>query len=653
MILSQQGHLFLWMPVCFAIGIGGFFSMRVEPQASVYWAALLTVLALVSVKRFQFVGRALVLGLCAVTSGFVLASVRSHSVAEVRLEFRYYGPVEGRVIAIDRSASDAVRLSLDKVVLFNLSPSRTPARVRVALHGDQEHFSPLVGETILLAAHLSPPSGPVEPGGFDFQRHAWFQKLGAVGYTRSPAMVLLPASDTLLIARVRQQISNHIRDVLPTKTGGFAAAVVTGDRAGIDQASLDSLRDSNLAHLLAISGLHMGMLTGFIFAMVRGGLALMPSVSMRLPAKKCAALCALVVASGYLALSGGAIGTERAFVMVLVALVAILLDRRAISLRAVAVAALVVLVRTPEALVSPGFQMSFAATTALVAVFTEIRDREWTIGPKWMRPVIATVLSSAVAGLATAPFGAAHFNQVSQMGLIANVLSVPAMGLIVVPGGVLAAILSPFGASWVGLNIMGLGLNWIMLISDWVAGFEYSVRLVPQPDRIVLPLFALGALWASFWRGSARFAGVVVILIAALVWVATDRPHILISDNGGLVGVLTEDGRALSKARGSGFVAGVWLENDGDDNSQSDAHAKWDNQVRHVTGKKTVERIEDCGGSAILVVNAEPQRKLPCQVISPKYLRQTGSIAISKTGEIRTSRQIHGERMWHPWTKTQ
>ncbi len=157
MILSQQGHLFLWMPVCFAIGIGGFFSMRVEPQASVYWAALLTVLALVSVKRFQFVGRALVLGLCAVTSGFVLASVRSHSVAEVRLEFRYYGPVEGRVIAIDRSASDAVRLSLDKVVLFNLSPSRTPARVRVALHGDQEHFSPLVGETILLAAHLSPP----------------------------------------------------------------------------------------------------------------------------------------------------------------------------------------------------------------------------------------------------------------------------------------------------------------------------------------------------------------------------------------------------------------------------------------------------------------------------------------------------------------
>jgi len=652
-ILAQQGQLFLWVPVCLGLGIAWFFSLKSEPQQSVYWALAVPLVLSPAFARFDYVGRAIVIGVCAVALGFVLAAVRSYSVGEVRLGFRYYGPVQGRIIAIDKSASDAVRLTLDQVVLFNQRPSRTPARVRIALHGDQDHFAPVIGETILATANLSPPSGPVEPGGFDFQRHAWFQKLGAVGYTRIPVMVLAPADDRLFVTRLRQRISNHIRTVLPDKSGGFAMAVVTGDRSGIDQASLDSLRASNLAHLLAISGLHMGMLTGFVFALVRGGLALVPSVSMRLPSKKIAALVALLVASLYLAMSGGAIATERAYVMVVVALVAILFDRRAISLRAVAVAAIIILVRTPEALLSPGFQMSFAATTALVAVFSALRDLEWRVGPKWLRPILATVLSSAVAGLATAPIGAATFNQVSQMGLIANVLSVPVMGIVVVPGGVLAALLAPFGADWIGFEIMGFGLDWIMSVSDWVAGFKYAVRMIPQPDRPVLPLLVLGALWAAFWRGRLRFAGVGSVLVAGVLWLQTERPYILISDNGGLVGVMTDEGRALSKSRGSGFIASVWLENDGNAATQEDANILWKDQILHVTGKKTVENLTDCAGQDLLVVNAEPPLDLPCTVISPAYLRQTGSISISKTGEIRTTRQVHGARMWHPWTKDQ
>ena len=352
-------------------------------------------------------------------------------------------------------------------------------------------------------------------------------------------------------------------------------------------------------------------------------------------------------------MSGGAIATERAYVMVVVALVAILFDRRAISLRAVAVAAIIILVRTPEALLSPGFQMSFAATTALVAVFSALRDLEWRVGPKWLRPILATVLSSAVAGLATAPIGAATFNQVSQMGLIANVLSVPVMGIVVVPGGVLAALLAPFGADWIGFEIMGFGLDWIMSVSDWVAGFKYAVRMIPQPDRPVLPLLVLGALWAVFWRGRLRFAGVGSVLVAGVLWLQTERPYILISDNGGLVGVMTDKGRALSKSRGSGFIASVWLENDGNAATQEDANMLWKDQILHVTGKKTVENLTDCAGQDLLVVNAEPPSDLPCTVISPAYLRQTGSISISKTGEIRSTRQVHGARMWHPWTKDQ
>ena len=652
-ILAQQGQLFLWMPVCLGLGISVYFSVKVEPQQTILWIACIPLATAFLIARLGFVGRALLIGLCAIVIGFVIAFLRSHSVAEPRLGFRYYGPVEGRIVAIDRSASDAERLTLDQVVLHDVRLSQVPARVRVALHGDQSHFAPFIGDTIVLAAHLGAPAGPVEPGGFDFQRHAWFQQLGAVGYTRSPALVLVPADHGLWVNRVRQDISSHIQTVLPERTAGFASAVTTGDRSGINQANLDSLRASNLAHLLAISGLHMGMLSGFVFALVRGGLALTASVSMRLPTKKIAAISALCVASLYLGLSGGAVATERAFVMVAVALVAVLLDRRAISLRAVAVAALIILFRTPEALLSPGFQMSFAATTALVAVFSALRDLEWSMGPKWMRPIVATVLSSAVAGLATAPIGAAHFNQISQMGLIANILSVPVMGAVVVPGGVLAAILAPFGADWIGLHIMGFGLNWIMEVSDWVAGFKHSVRMVPQPDRFVLPLLAFGALWAAFWRGPTRLGGVAMVLISGFLWAQTQRPYILVSDNAGLVGVMTETGRALSKPRGSGFVAEVWLENDGDPSTQLEANEGWEDQILHITGKKTVEKLIDSNGRGIVVVNAQPPSELPCFVILPKFLASTGSISISEQGEIRTSRDVHGARMWHPWTENQ
>ena len=651
LILSQQGALFPWLPVFFATGIGAFFGLRFEPDGLIYGVAGVGVSATFLALRYDLVTRVIGVGVLALCVGFLLAAWRTHNVAEPVLGFRYYGPVEGRIVHIDKSASDAIRLTLDHVVLFDMSPQRTPSRVRVSLHGDQSHFTPHPGETIVMAAHLSPPSGPVEPGGFDFQRHAWFQKLGAVGYTRSPVLTLQPSHRGVRVFRLRYWIAEKIREGLPDNRGGFVVAIVTGDRSGISQASLDSLRASNLAHLLAISGLHMGMLTGFVFAIVRGGLALVPRISLRVSSKKISALSALVAASIYLALSGGAIPTERAFVMVAVALVAVLLGRRAISLRAVSVAAMIVLIRSPEALLGPGFQMSFAATAALVGVFTLLRDSEINMGPKWLRPVTAVVVSSAVAGLATAPFGAAHFNQISQYGLLANVLSVPVMGTIVVPGAVLAAVLAPFGGAWIGLEVAAAGLGWILTVSDWVSGLDGAARMVPQPSSGFLPLVAIGGLWMVLWKGRGKWLGGFAFLAAAWLWVGSERPYALVADTGGIVGVMTEEGRALSKDKGSGFIAGVWLENDGDAATQLSAHQRWTGQILHVTGKKSVAALVDCQGAEIVVVNAEPSQDLPCLVISPRYLRQTGSLAIAQNGEIRSSRDVHGNRIWHPWTR--
>ena len=341
-----------------------------------------------------------------VAAGAALAGTRAQMLAEPVLGFRYYGPIEGRIIKIDRSGSDAVRLTLDRVVLKRMDPARTPTQVRVSLHGQQGFITPEPGQVVILTGHLSPPSGPVEPGGFDFQRKAWFAQLGAVGYTRTPVLTWAPAhtdSVALWIYRVRVDISNWVQSAMPGRAGAFAAAVTTGDRSALPRESLDDLRASNLAHLLAISGLHMGLLTGFVFTLARYLMVLMPGVALRWPVKKLAAVLALIAGAGYLALSGGNVATERAFIMVAVMFVAVLLDRRAVTLRAVAVAATIVLVLRPEVLPEPGFQMSFSATTALVAVFGLLRKWPGMGLPKWARPIAAVVISSAVAGTGNGP----------------------------------------------------------------------------------------------------------------------------------------------------------------------------------------------------------------------------------------------------------
>jgi competence protein ComEC len=657
-LLGQRGHLFPWIPVFLAAGIGGYFTLRFEPQASGFpYLAGLMILAVAAALMLRQGWSPLAWAVALVLAGFCLAAVRAHVVDRPVLGFRFYGPVEGRIVGLDRSGSDAVRITLDQVRLGDLPPSRTPERVRLSLH-DDHGTPPRPGARVMATAHLSPPGGPVEPGGFDFQRHAWFLKLGAVGYTRTPLMLLEPPASGQALLRTRLAMSARVQQGLGGETGAFAAAIMTGDRAGMGQDTLKALRATNLAHLLAISGLHMGLLTAFVFTTFRLFLTAMPWLGLRVPVKKLAALMALLVAAGYLALSGGNVATERAFVMVAVALLAVVADRRVISLRAVAMAATIVLFLRPEALLGPGFQMSFAATAALVAVFGWLRDAKISFGPDWAKPVVAVVISSAVAGAATAPIAAAHFNQISHFGLIANLLSVPLMGVLVIPAGVVAALLMPLGLEQPALWVMGLGLDWILGVANVISGVEGTRGAVPSPDWRVLPLMAAGFVGLILWQGRARLAGLGPVAAALMFWVTVDRPDVLIADGGTLVGVMGPEGRALSKPRGAGFVAQNWLENDGDPVSQDAAAGRWPGAaatmpvaLRHVTGKTAMRALE-CKAGEWVVTNVPWDAPTDCEVYDPARLRRTGAMAVY-AGEagakprVVTARQITGERLWN------
>ena len=667
-MLAQRGHLFPWIAVAFGAGIGVWFALPADPpphaHAMVAFGALL---ALALVRPLGAAWGPLALGLAVGAAGFSAAGAQAHLVAAPVLDGRYYGPITGRIVDVDRSASDALRLTLDRVVLADRTAAETPVRVRVALHGDQRWLDPMPGTVVILTGHLAPPNGPVEPGDFDFRMTAWFAGLGAVGYTRSPVLTLLPPEEGagLRIAQIRITLSEAVRALIPGDAGGLAAAVMTGDRSGLSIAASDAMRDANLYHLVSISGMHMGMLVAFVFGLVRTTVALIPPLALRIPAKKVAAAVALPVAAFYLALAGRDVATERAFVMAAVMLGAILLDRQALTMRSVALAALIVLALRPESLLNPGFQMSFAAVIALIFAFSLIGAQRAGVGARWrwLLPLGLLLFSSLIAGLATAPFAAAHFNRIAHYGLIANLLAVPVMGLVVMPGAVILALLGPLGLTEPARTAIDLGCRWILAVSEWIAATDGAVSAVAAPPPAVLPLIAAGALVAILWRGRGRAAGAVPLLLAAVLWLGSDRPAVLVAASGGIVGIMTPEGRALSRAEGEGFVAENWLENDGSVADQASAAGRAafapaeagvmaevaGTRILVVRGVRAAAALAGCGGADLVVSDQALDGPRPCRVLDADALAATGAVA----GHLRdgvltltTATEAAGGRMW-------
>ena len=669
---ALHGHLFAWVPVCLGLGISVYFGLMQEPGLLAYLWAGAAALALLILARLGPIGlRPPAIGAALIALGFLLAGARAQTVAAPVLGFRYYGPVEGRIVLIDRSSSDQQRLTLDQVVLERMDPARTPARVRLTVGDRQTHIDFAPGQRVMLTAFLAPPEGAVEPGGFDFQRLAWFQRLGAVGFSRSPVMALAPPGSgfgSLFFARLRQSISDGVQAAFPDDAGGFVTAVLTNDTSGLSPAALDSLRASSLAHILSISGLHMSLLAAFVFAALRSLAALVPYVALRVSSKKIAALVALAAAGFYYGLSGGAVATQRSFIMIAVMLVAVLVDRRAISLRTVAIAALIVLAVQPESLLQAGFQMSFAATIGLVAAFGALRDRpDWRL-PRVLRPVAAVALASLVAGAATAPYGAAAFNKLSGYGLLANMAAEPVMAFLVMPGVVIAAVLSLVGLEGPVLWLMVQGARWILWVSDRIAGLDGAVIGVAAPPALALPLLTLGALWLVLIPSMVRWAAILPIVAAVAFWAMADRPMVLISANGALVGVMTADGRALNRAKGEKFTAQTWLENDGDLAGQRAAAAR----VGLVPGAlamqfdlgavplRIVEGEQSTGalvalcqpGGLLILTEALANGRLdepPCTIIDREVLAQRGALAlVLRDGRLAMTgaRDWSGQRLW-------
>lgn len=676
---SESGRLALWLPVAFAAGILAYFGARQEP--SLMAALILTaVLALATAAaRRRPVAVAVLAGCCAFSAGFSAGCVRTALVMHETLAAPPTFPVKlsGYVERRERRVtSDRILLRLDPGPVAGLSGS--PRLVRLSL---RRGTAPPVGAHLTQTARLLPPLGPAMPGSHDFGRAPWFQGIDAVGFglgrpRLSPAAEAPPLSVRFAVAvdGARAALGARIRAVLSGTPAEIAVALVAGDRSAIAPQVEESMRVSGLTHILSISGLHMALVAGTLFALARGALALLPTLALGWPIKAMAALLALAGSAGYLVLSGNDVPAQRSFVMTALVLGGVLAGRRALTLRTVAVAALVVLGLTPEAALDPGPQMSFAATLALVAAYDRVHPLRAMPRPEGMAARLAVtpllfvagiVVTALVAGFASGPYGAFHFQRIAPYGVLANLAAMPAVSLLVMPFGLIGVLLMPFGWDSLAWPVMGAGIEIMLAVSDRVAALPGADARIDTVNGVALFWFTVALLVLCLLRGLLALTALPALLIAILACGPPQRPQVLVAPNGATVAVRGADGRlSVVGARGQRVLVEQWLTREGDRRAALGPDLARGfacdplGCVAPLPGGGTLavsRRAEglaaDCLNARIVVTRDAPPRGCPARVVTPAELERTGTLAFFlQDGGLRASpaRDPGIQRPWMP-----
>lgn len=674
--LAETDRWPLWLPVALACGVATYFALSAEPAATVLRAALalgtaLVVLALWRARAAPSVASYLLAALGLACLGFGLAGTRAALVAAPVIERPQSYALAGRVILIDQ-AERGLRVTLDQLAIEGLEPARTPRTVRLTLRGPQPAMQP--GDRLALRARLQPPMAPSLPGGFDFARAAWFEQLGGLGWSLGPARIVAGAttsSGTIAIAGMRHAIAERFWARVPGVDGAVAAALFTGLRGAIDAPTWTALQRSGLAHIVSISGLHVGLVAVSLVTLLRLSLALVPALVLRWPARKLAALGAIPGLAGYLLLAGASIPTQRAFLMTSVALLAVLLDRDPISMRLIALAAALILVVQPESLVGASFQFSFAAMLALVAWYESLPEQAAVDGlfERVRRYVVGVLMTTLVAGLATAPLGAFHFNTISVWGSIANLIGVPLTAFWIMPVGTIAVLLMPLGLDGPFVWATGQGVAVLLETARLVADLPGAAARVAQLPALTLGLAWAGGLWLCLWRGRWRRLGLLPLAASLLPALLAPAPIALQGGSGELVAIRLDDrGWARFPARGEGLVSAAWLRGLGLAGwspwpARDDPATGWrcdrSGCARDTAAGPIVVALHAdavaaaCGRAALILSIGRGPRCSGSRVIDPWSVRRRGTVAIFVERTTFRAEHVGERRGRRPWTLPQ
>jgi competence protein ComEC len=667
---TERQQQALWLPVAMGAGILLYFSLRSEPDARLIWLAPgLIIAALLVARRWPFCG-----WLCALVAagsfGFAVTLWHAQR-APPPLSPPPRALVIQGIVQNVQALPQGLRVTLAEARLGPEAP-RLARSLRIRLRND-DPARPAPGDLLSVRALIRAPAAPAYPGAWDFQRAAFFSGQGGVGFAIGAAEVTPGAGEAPLLAGLRTALETRVMAALPGSAGAISAALLTGSQSAIPTADLNAMRDSGLAHLLSVSGLHIAIVMSVSFWVTRLLLALYRPVALRVPGKLMAGCGALLAGGFYMLLTGAQVPMQRSFAMACLVTLAILAGRKAISLRGLAWAAAVVMIFDPASLLGPSFQMSFAAVLALIAGWEALQPRltglrghrswAWRIG----FAVLGLMMTSVLAGAATAPFGLAHFGRLQWYGVAANAIAVPLTSFIVMPAGMLAAMLMPLGLETPALWVMGLGVEGVLWVARIVAAWPGATQAAMPIPAWGLMVFAFGLCWLCLWRSWWRALGVLPMILGLSSAAFVQPPHILISGDARLIAISAADTLFLQRQSGaSSLTRDAWLRLYGQTAAQalpaegSTAGGKLRCSaegcvVDEGPGAFLVRRgniVAQCGAVAV-IISAEPirQRCRQSLLIDRFSVWRDGPHAVwlSPTGvQVISDRAWRGIRPWVP-----
>ncbi len=569
------------------------------------------------------------------------------------------------------------RITISGARLDDAAPLRRRVRVRLRA---REATALAVGDTLRVRALVRAPSPPAYPGGWDLQRDAFFAGYAGYGFAIGPVTRLAsapPVGAGGWLQSMREGIAERMKTRLPGTDGAVAATVLTGVPSAIPQADREAFRASGLAHLLAVAGLHIGIVMGLAFALTRALLAMSERAALYWPTKQIAAGVALAFGGFYMVLTGMHVPIMRSFAMASLVTLAALIGRRAISLRGLAVAAVALMLIEPQEVPGASFQMSFSAVLALIAGYEALRPWLRKLhgdGVFWRRAaghLAALALTSLLAGGASAPFGAYHFGRIQSWFIVANMVAVPITALWIMPLGLLSVALMPLGLEGPVLDAMGWGLHAVVLIARTVAAWPLAVVPVRHMPAWGLAIVAAGLAWLGLWRTPRlRLLGLAPLALGlASAWLVAP-PDILLAADGRMIGVRANDTMLIERTSGaSRFIRDEWgqfwaidtaptrlpVEGvAGDGAVVCVPNSCWIRPRPDAVAALLLRRQApaDCAQAAVIVSLQAARGRCPGPALADRVTaRMQGAIAIwlePSGARIVTDRMLRGDRPWVP-----
>jgi len=652
-LAAERGRFALFLPVCMGAGIIAYFGRVSEPSLWPAAAIAATTLGLAALRPAPPLLRAALLAICFAAGGFASARLATWRAPPWPDLPRGAVVIAGTITSLE-ALPEGRRVTLGAPSLDGAPPLARAIRLRLR---DTDDILLAPGDAMRVRALIRPPSPPAYPGGWDMQRDAWFAGIAAYGFAIGPAARLQPASGGRW-QNLRESVAARIMAALPGPRGAIAATLLTGIGTAIPPDDRAAFQASGLAHLLAVAGLHIGIVMGSLFGLTRAALAASERIALHAPVKRIAAVAALGGGVLYLALTGAHVPILRSFAMACLVTLALLTGRRAVSVRALALAALALMATAPDIILGVSFQMSFAAVLALVAGWEVLAPRLalLTAGRWWRGPALyvgGLAVTSALAGTASLPYAAYHFGNATLFYVPANMLAVPLTALWVMPWGMAALALMPFGLERLALAPMGAGIAGLRAIAHGVAAWPNALWPVPQMPPAGLLLVSAGLIWLCLWRTRLRLIGLAAMLAGlASPWLAP-APDILVSPDARVIAVHVGGQMFVSAAPGASAFdreapGRVWGSQNG--GILSCLAGACPLTIRGALALLLIDPAADCTG-ATLVLSALPLHgRCRAPVVIDRFsVRAEGATAITlgPAGALRvTDHALRGRRPW-------